>query len=230
MSVSITWYGHSCFRIEENGVSALTDPFITGNSSCPVRLEDIPPVDAVLVTHDHGDHVGDAIELCNTHRALCACVVGTGKALAAKGLDKSLIPAGIGFHIGGSITHKGMTITMTQAFHTSDTGAPVGYILSMPSGFRLYHAGDTGIFASMALIGEMYPLDLALLPCGGYFTMDAKQAAYACRLLKTPAMIPMHWGTFSVLAQSVDELKSALVQVAPECRMLEMRPGQSLEL
>ncbi|MBO4312625.1 MAG: metal-dependent hydrolase [Desulfovibrionaceae bacterium] len=230
MSVSITWYGHSCFRVEEGGVSALIDPFVTGNPSCPVKPEDIPPVDAVLVTHDHGDHVGDAVNLCNRHGALCACVVGTGAALAAKGLKKSLIPAGIGFNIGGSITHKGMTITMTQAFHTTESGSPVGYVLTMPGGFRLYHAGDTGIFAGMELIGELYPLDLALLPCGGFFTMDALQAAHACRLLKAPAMVPMHWGTFPVLAQSTEALKSALAKAAPACRMLEMRPGQSLTL
>ena len=230
MSVSITWYGHSCFRIAENDISVIIDPFITGNPKCPVKVQDIPHVDAVLVTHDHGDHSGDAVELCNKYDALCACVVGTGSALIERGLRSELVPATIGFNIGGSVSHKGMTFTMTQAFHTSDSGLPVGYVLTMPGGFKIYHAGDTGIFGDMAIIGKLYAPDIALLPCGGFFTMDAKQAAFACKLLQVPAMIPMHWGTFGLLAQDTTEMAAELARTAPDCRMMPMQPGQTITL
>ena len=230
MSVTITWYGHSCFRIAEGNVAAIIDPFISGNPSCPVSVAEIPPVDIVLVTHDHGDHAGDAVSLCKTNNALCACVVGTAQALASRGLPSSLIPAGSGFNIGGSISHKGITVVMTQAFHTTESGTPVGYVLTMPSGFTLYHAGDTGLFGDMALIGELYPLNLALLPCGGFYTMDARQAAQACKLLKAPTVVPMHWGTFPVLAQSLTDMEAELALRAPSCKMLPMKPGQTIEL
>ena len=224
MSVTITWYGHSCFRITDGNVAAIIDPFISGNPSCPVSVADIPPVDIVLVTHDHGDHAGDAVSLCTKYNAPCACDDGTTQALASPGLPSSLVPAGSGFNIGGSITHKGMTIVMTQAFHTTESGTPVGYVLTMPSGFTVYHAGDTG------LIGELYPLNLALLPCGGFYTMDARQAAQACKLLKIPAVVPMHWGTFPVLDQSLTNMEAELALRAPSCKMLGMKPGQSIEL
>jgi len=230
MSVSITWYGHSCFRISENDTAAIIDPFITGNPKCPVKTEDIPPVDAVLVTHDHGDHAGDAVALCNSRNALCACVVGTATNLVARGLRKDLVPGSSGFNVGGTITHKGMSITMTHAFHTSESGTPVGYVLKMPGGFTIYHAGDTGIFGDMSLIGELYSPDVALLPCGGFYTMDAKQAALACRLLGVPAVIPMHWGTFGLLAQNTDEFAGEVRVAAPHCRVIAMVPGQTITL
>lgn len=95
-------------------------------------------------------------------------------------MRQASIPAGIGFNIGGTIEVKGVRVTMTQAFHTSESGAPAGYVVTMPNGFTFYHAGDTGLFSSMELIGSLYPLDLALLPVGGFFTMDGLQAA-PCR-------------------------------------------------
>lgn len=228
MGVNITWYGHSAFFISGDGVSLLVDPFLTGNPTAPLTARDLPRPDAVLVTHDHGDHTGDAVAVCKSSGALCACVVGTGARLVELGLPAELVPAGIGFNIGGSIEVKGARITMTQAFHTSDSGVPVGYIVTMPGGFTFYHAGDTGIFSDMALLGRMYPLDLALLPCGGFFTMDGRQAAEACKLLGVPAMIPMHWGTFPVLAKDTTEAAAHLARIAPACRLVAMQPGESV--
>ena len=137
------------------------------------------------------------------------------------------IPAGIGFNIGGTIEVKGVRVTMTQAFHTSESGAPAGYVVTMPDGFTFYHAGDTGLFSSMELIGSLYPLDLALLPVGGFFTMDGLQAAHAARLLKPKAVIPMHWGTFPVLAKDTSAFASHLASVAPDVRLVSMKPGDS---
>ncbi len=228
MGVEITWYGHSAFSISGGGVSLLTDPFLTGNPKAPWDLDVLPRPDAVLVTHDHGDHTGDAVAVCRASGALCACVVGTGAKLAEQGLPPEQLPAGIGFNIGGTIEIKGARITMTQAFHTSDSGVAVGYVVTLPGGFTFYHAGDTGLFGDMALIGSLYAPDLALLPCGGFFTMDGRQAAEACRLLGVRTVIPMHWGTFPVLAQDTTEFTTHLARVVPECRAVTLQPGETV--
>lgn len=228
MSVSVKWYGHSNFQIFCDGLSVLVDPFFTHNPSCPVTWSAAGKPDVVLVTHDHGDHVGDAVEICKTTNATCCCVVGTGERLVKAGLPEACLPAGMGFGIGGGIEVKGIRITMTQAFHSSDSGVPVGFVVTMPDGFTFYHAGDTGIFSSMELIGSLYPLDLALLPVGGFFTMDGLQAAHAARLLRPKAAIPMHWGTFPVLAPDPSSFESHLAAVAPGVRFVGMKPGDAV--
>ena len=179
MSVSVTWYGHSNFKVSCGDVTVFIDPFFTHNPSCPVTWNEAGKPDLVLVTHDHGDHTGDAVAICKSSGATCGCIVGTAERLIDAGMPQASIPAGIGFNIGGTIEVKGVRVTMTQAFHTSESGAPAGYVVTMPDGFTFYHAGDTGLFSSMELIGSLYPLDLALLPVGGFFTMDGLQAAHA---------------------------------------------------
>jgi L-ascorbate metabolism protein UlaG (beta-lactamase superfamily) len=152
-------------------------------------------------------------------------VAGTGARFSAAGLPASRLFAGIGFNIGGTVEHKGIRVTMTPALHSSESGVPVGYIVRMPSGFTFYHAGDTSVFGDMALWGELYPLDLALLPVGGFFTMDARQAALACKMLKPKALLPLHWGTFPMLASGLDELEAELAKQAPSCRLVKLKPG-----
>ncbi len=229
MSVSVTWYGHSNFKVSCGGVSVLIDPFFTHNPSCPMTWNAAGKPDLVLVTHDHGDHVGDAVAVCKAGGVTCGCVVGTAERLIDAGLPQSCVPGGIGFNVGGSIEVKGIRVTMTQAFHSSESSVPVGYVVTMPGGFTFYHAGDTGIFSSMELIGSLYPLDLALLPVGGFFTMDGLQAAHAARLLKPKAVIPMHWGTFPVLAQDASAFTAHLASVAPGVRAVVMKPGETIE-
>lgn len=224
----VTWYGHAAFKIESGGASVIIDPFFAPGSG--ISWKDAGQVDLVLLTHDHGDHVGDAVAICKHHGAALGAIVGTAGEMAARGVPEKQILNGIGFNIGGSASCKGITATMTQAFHSSDSGAPAGYIIRMPDGLVAYHAGDTGIFSSMALFGELYNIDLALLPIGGAFTMDAFQAAHACRLLACKAVIPMHWGTFPALAQNTDQFREELKKVCPACRCIVMEPGQSRDL
>ncbi|MEI3479559.1 MAG: metal-dependent hydrolase [Bilophila sp.] len=228
MNVSVTWYGHSNFQISCDGVSVLIDPFFTHNPSAPVTWNAAAKPDLVLVTHDHGDHVGDAVDICKATGAPCGCVVGTGERLVKAGLPESCLPAGMGFNIGGSIEVQGIRVTMTQAFHSSESGVPTGFVVTMPGGFTVYHAGDTGLFSSMELIGSLYPLDLALLPVGGFFTMDGLQAAHAARLLRPKAVIPMHWGTFPVIASDPSSFEEHLASVAPGVRCVSMKPGDTV--
>jgi L-ascorbate metabolism protein UlaG (beta-lactamase superfamily) len=228
--MNIRWYGHSNVLATDGAVGVIVDPFFEGNPLCPVDWKSVSKPDVVLVTHDHGDHAGQAVDICKNSDAVLGCVVGTGARFLADGLPPSRLFAGMGFNIGGTVEHKGIRVTMLPAFHSSETGVPVGYIVRMPSGFTFYHAGDTCVFGDMALWGELYSPDLALLPVGGFFTMDARQAALACGLLKVKTLIPLHWGTFPVLAATLEELRTELGGRAPACRLVEMKPGESVDL
>lgn len=227
---SITWFGHAAFRIDCGDVSILVDPFFAPSSD--FTWKDARRVDVVLVTHDHGDHVGDAVEICRHWGAKLGCVVGTAQALQEKGVPASHMLGGIemGFNIGGTLNYKGVAITMVQAFHSSDSGVPVGYIIKAPGVPAIYHAGDTGIFASMSLFGSIYNVGVALLPIGGVFTMDGLQAAHACKLLGCSQVIPMHWGTFPILAQNTDEFRRHLREICPQCACVDAMPGKAWEL
>ena len=222
----ITWYGHSAFKISAPQAHVLIDPFFTPASG--VTVESLGPVDMLLVTHDHGDHVGEAVNICRKTGAMLGAIVGTAGKLAEDGVPEAQILNGIGFNMGGTMEHKGIKATMTQAFHSSDSGAPAGYIIEMHDGLVVYHAGDTCIFSGMELWGQLYHIDVALLPIGGVFTMDARQAALACKLLGCKSVIPMHWGTFPVLAQSAEYFQEQVAKLCPDCDCIAMRPGQSL--
>lgn len=228
---SITWYGHAAFMITWENTRILVDPFFSGNPSCSVSWADIPAPDVVLVTHHHGDHVGDAFEICKKTGAKLGTIVEIAAEFAEKGLPSSQILNGIGFNIGGTMTVNGIGITMTEAFHSSDgIGAPTGFIITLTDGRSIYHAGDTGIFFNMATWGKLYDIHYALLPAGGVFTMDYRQAMLAAAMLGTKYIIPMHWGTFPALAQNVDPMREELAQVAPDCTLIVPEKGHPITL
>ncbi len=227
---NITWYSHAAFKIEEDGVNILFDPFLDGNPTCKTASADVGPVDLVLITHDHADHTGQAIDICIKNKAMLGTVVGTAEKLVERGLPADLVLNGIGFNMGGTVSHKGVAVTMVPAFHTSESGLPVGYIVTLPSGKTIYHAGDTSIFGDMAIWGKLYDIDVSFLPTGGVFTMDARQAALACSMLRTKQVIPMHWGTFPLLTQGVQDFVAELAKTAPDCKCLSLAPGESIEI
>lgn len=230
MNETVTWHGHSNFHIAWEGGSLVIDPFFTNNPKAVVTLADAPKPDYVLLTHMHGDHVGDTVALCHHHGAKLVCAVTTSEAMVAKGVPQESLFNGIGMNIGGTVPLQGAFVTMTEAFHTSEAGAPTGFIVRLPSGYTLYHSGDTGIFANMATWGALFPIDLALLPVGDVFTMDGRQAAMAAKMLGAKAAVPMHYGTFPRLAQTPDAFIQHLEQSAPACRCKVMQPGQTLSL
>lgn len=230
MQHKLTWHGHSNFQIASANVNILIDPFFEGNPVCSVDCCSIAKPDVLLVTHDHGDHVGQAVEIAKATGAMVGAVVGTAGKLVEQGVPEEQILNGIGFNIGGALTVNGATITMTQAYHSSDSGVPVGYIITLEDGYTIYHAGDTGIFSGMELWGKLYSIDLAALPIGGVFTMDPRQAAMACNLLNADAVVPMHWGTFPVLEKSTQSFVHHLREQAPDTRLVELEPGQTVTL
>lgn len=227
---SITWHGHANFQIGTPECNILIDPFFTGNPKAVTSWDAITPPDVVLITHLHGDHSGDAIAICKKYTSMLGAVVGIAEVMQEQGVPADQILNGIGFNIGGTVRHKNVDITMTQAFHTSEAGMPVGYIITLEDGYTIYHAGDTGIFGTMAIFGELYDINLALLPVGGVFTMDARQGALAAKMLKADAVLPMHWGTFPVLAQDMSEFEKEMAVTAPSCRVVKAMPGQTLAL
>ncbi len=230
MKATLTWWGHSNFLLRQKHCSILIDPFFTDNPATEVDWKTLPPPDIVLVTHLHHDHVGDAIDICRETKARLGVAAGTADRLLQRGVPEGLLLNGKNFNIGGTVLEKGARITMTEAMHSTDGEIPTGFIITMPSGVTVYHAGDTGLFANMALWGTIYKIDVALLPIGGVFTMDASLAARAARMLRARKVVPMHWGSFPTLAQDTKCFRQELKRNAPASRMLEMKPGQEIVL
>jgi len=222
-----TWFGHSNFRYKFDQTTVLVDPFFVGNPSAPITYDQIPEADIILVTHDHSDHIGQALELAIRLDAEVIGVFDTIQNLISQGLHESL---GVPMNIGGSVKRKGLTIKMVQALHSSITGTAVGFIITSQDGRCLYHAGDTGLFGDMELFGKFNDIDIAALPTGGRFTMDARDAAYACKLLGCKTIIPMHWGTWPILAQGTEELAKQLEQTAPRTALKTLEVGTPTEL
>lgn len=241
--VTLQWFGQSAFKITTPGGKVIMiDPFITKNPKTPKEHKDLAKlgkVDLILITHGHGDHVGDSVKLAEMTGAKIGINADMGRTFAYLGWRgmKQLIR----FNKSGPIKPlPGITVTMTRAEHSSEVsytdsagkksmepgGEPAGYIIEMENGYKIYHAGDTGVFADMKFIGEFYKPDLALLPIGGHFTMDPKHAAYAVnKLLKTPTVMPMHYGTFKPLKGTPAEFKAALG--ATSSNVVVMQPGET---
>jgi L-ascorbate metabolism protein UlaG (beta-lactamase superfamily) len=233
MAAKITWLSHAGFIINSpEGKTIVIDPWIKDNPLCPIKLEDIKEADIVLVTHDHFDHMGNAVDIVkNTGATIVVAPETAGKLQSEMGLSAdNIIFGGYGMNIGGSAEIKGITITMTQALHSSETAAPTGFIIKLEDGKTIYHAGDTGIFESMRLLGELYNIDLALIPIGSVFVMDPYQAAHSLRLLKPKKAIPMHYKTFPIIEQDASRFVELAKQIAPEVEVIVLEPGQSYTL
>ncbi len=226
----LTWYGHSNFRLEVDDTTFFIDPFFKGNPSAPFLAEEITQCTAILITHDHPDHVGDAVDICLRTDARLIASHDNSVALHKAGISARHLPYAMGLNIGGSITIADIKIIAVQAMHSSTIGPAMGYIIKLKSGKTLYHAGDTGIFSSMELFGSLYDIDYALLPIGGVLTMDSYQAAFACKLLQCKHVIPMHYGSFPVLAKDIGNMEIYLEKFAPETKLIPLAVDTPLYL
>ncbi len=229
--VSITFYGHSAFKLSGQGVNVVIDPWLS-NPLLDTPVAKVGPVDVILVTHGHGDHVGETVALAQETHAQVVAIHELSQILADQGA-----PQTIGMNKGGTLDLKGLKITMTNAVHSStaqvegkalSAGEAGGFVIAFPNGFTVYHAGDTAVFKDMELIQELYHPEVAMLPIGSHYVMDPREAALACRLLKPRVVIPMHYGTFPVLTGTPEELQ-ALLKDQPETRVLPMKPGETVE-
>lgn len=231
--VTVKWHGHANFEITSaEGKTILIDPWYEGNPTCTTPLAEVTRADCILITHDHFDHVGQAVEIAQKTKATLVGIVETMAKLQSDfGIpQEQVVNGGFGMNIGGTSDLGGIKVTLTQAFHSSATGHPCGVILTLENGKTIYHAGDTGIFATMATLGEMYPLDLALLPVGSCFTMDPFQAAHALTLLKPKVVIPMHYQSFPILEPDSSGFERLAKEKAPDVKVVSLRPGQEYTL
>ena len=233
MSGSVKWLSHACFMITSaKGKIIYIDPFFVDNPLRPMSLDEVKVANIVLVTHDHPDHVGDAVDIAeNTGATVVAQPETVGRMMSDLGLSiERVANFGTGINIGATVLIDGITITMTQACHSSQTASNSGFIVKLDDGYTIYHAGDTGIFATMKILGELYPLDLALLPIGGAFTMDSVQAARALTLLNPKKAIPMHYKTWPLLEQSADTFVELAKKEAPGVEIVVLEPGQEIAI
>lgn len=228
-----TYLGHATVRCDlPGGEIVLIDPWVQGNPACPDEHKRFDRLDAMLITHAHFDHMGDAIELAKKHTP--KIVVANFEIctwLGAKGVERCS-----GMNLGGTQNVLGLQVTMVRADHScgiSDGdqilygGSAAGYIVRLPGGYTFYHAGDTALFSDMQLFCEMYRPELAFLPIGDLFTMDPVQAARACRYLGVRRVIPIHWGTFPALTGTPQKLVKALGDQGVNCEVIALKPGES---
>ncbi len=229
--VKVKWLGHSGFQIDTpGGKTILIDPWIEGNPKATGDKSSISRGDFLLITHDHFDHSGDAFSIAEQTGALAIGIFEITVDLKQKGLPESqILHGGNGMNIGGTVSLDGISFTMVQAHHSSTLGTPVGYVITLENGFTLYHAGDTGIFSEMEIIGELYGVDLAILPIGSVFTMDGLQAAKALSLINPKFAVPMHYGTFPILDQSADRFIAEAARLAPGVEIDVLPPGVEKE-
>ncbi len=237
-ATTITWYGHACVEVRTpGGKTILIDPWF-GNPKSPKAAAAVTSCDLLLVTHGHGDHMGDAIALASRLRPTWPCMHEMSLWLARR------LPGGAdaltGMNKGGTFAFGEIGVTMVGADHSAGDwnpgaettlylGEPAGFVVRLENGYTIYHAGDTNVFGDMRLIGDLYRPSLALLPIGGHFTMGPREAALAVELLGVKDVMPIHYGTFPLLAGSPVQLRDELtVRGLGDVVVHAPQPGQAV--
>ena len=238
------WYGHACVWVESAaGTNILFDPWL-GNPRSPIGPDEVPGCDVMLVTHGHFDHLGsdpgaaaegDPIRIAQRTRPVWPAI--HEMSLWLESLD-DIGAEVVGMNKGGTFDARGVQVTMVHADHSAGAwvpdakvplylGEPVGFVVELEDGTRIYHSGDTAVFGDMRLIGELHRPDVAFLPIGGHFTMDPVAAAVAVELLGVSTVVPIHYGTFPLLAGTPAELSAALGERGlGEVRVVTSEPGE----
>ncbi len=224
--VPVTWLGHASFRLDSPGGKRIyVDPWLS-NPKCPDSEKEPERVDVIALTHGHSDHVGETVELSKKFSPEIVALVELKGWLGGQGAEVGEMP---GPNKGGTVEVEGVRFTLVNAFHSSSSddgdylGEATGLVLGFENGTTVYFAGDTCVFGDMQLIGRIYSPDVAVLPIGGHFTMDPREAAVALELLGAKRCIPCHYGTFPLLAGTPEELRGQ----ARDVEVIALEPGET---
>ncbi|HLM37851.1 MAG TPA: metal-dependent hydrolase [Gaiellaceae bacterium] len=224
--VPVTWLGHASFRLDTpEGKRIYVDPWLT-NPKCPEVEKEPERIDAIAITHGHDDHVGESVELAKKFKPEIVALLELKGWLGSQGVEVGETP---GPNKGGTVEAAGATFTLVNAFHSSSSddgdyvGEAAGIVVGLENGTTIYFAGDTCVFGDMQLIGRIYSPDVAVLPIGGHFTMDPREAGVALELLGVKRCIPCHYGTFPLLKGTPDELRER----APGMDVIALEPGET---
>jgi L-ascorbate metabolism protein UlaG (beta-lactamase superfamily) len=185
----------------------------------------------VLFSHDHADHAASAVAICKKTGAFLGGPVQSVGKFVADGFNKEqVVNFGMGYMVGGGVEFDWVKVVSTPAFHSSETACPLGTIVKASDGTTVYHAGDTCLFGDMELYGKLYPMDVALLPIGGVFTMDSDQASEAVRLINPKIALPIHYASFPIVAQSASDFIKQCGEKAPGVRVIAPAVGESVDI
>jgi L-ascorbate metabolism protein UlaG (beta-lactamase superfamily) len=225
--VAVTWLGHASFRVDSpNGKRVYVDPWLD-NPKCPDDEKSPERADVIAVTHGHSDHVGSVVDISKQFSPEIVAMIELKSWLGDNGANVGEMP---GPNKGGTVEAEGIKFTFVNAFHSGSTpdgsygGEPAGIVVTFENDTKLYFAGDTCVFGDMQLIGRIYSPDVAVLPIGGHFTMDPREAGVALELLGAARCIPCHYGTFPLLAGTPEELR----QHASGVEILAIDPGETV--
>ena len=217
--MEITWLGHSAVLIKGTK-TVYIDPFLTGNPSASLSPADINHADVVVVTHHHGDHLGDAFAICKKTNATLVAIHEIAVEADTEGIKTE------GMNIGGTVESNGVMIHMVTAHYSAEKGDPAGAVIEL-DGKTVYHAGDTGLTYDMKLIGEFFDPDLSFLPIGDRYTMGITSAAKAVEFTQTKKVIPIHYGTFPIINTDPEEFQK---KVGSGAEVIILKPGDTYSL
>jgi len=222
----IRFLGQACFELSDGNARVVIDPFLKPNNPvAPVSADELDATH-VLVTHGHADHLADAVAVAAKNDAPTVAIVELANWLGEQGIKNTIDPS-----LGGTVEFDWGWARMVQAFHTNTTpdgtavGQCAGFVVNL-GGKTIYHLGDTCLFGDMKLIAERTPPDVALIPIGGHYTMDAEDAAVAAGLIGAPTVIPMHYNSFPVIAADAEAFKSD-VESKTSSAVVILEPGET---